>query len=198
MSELSPLTQSEIIPSAETMSAFTAAFTGGQVIAYPTEAVFGLGCDPDNQAAVEQVLKIKTRPQDKGLILIAASLEQLMPYIDITPLSQAILAQVHATWPGPYTWIMPKAAKTPDYLTGNRSTIAVRVSAHPVVIALCNAVDGPLVSTSANPSGAEPARSLVDIDQYFGQSVFAIDGQVDHNAQPSKIQDALTGKVLRG
>ena len=180
------------------MAEFVSAFEQGEVLAYPTEAVFGLGCDPDNQDAVEKVLAIKTRPQDKGLILIAASIEQLNPYIDTSSLNAALLERVNTTWPGPFTWIMPKAARTPDYLTGGRDTIAVRVSAHPTVIQLCNAVNKPLVSTSANPSGAEPARNLAQIDTYFGRTVFAIDGEVDHNAQPSKIQDAVTGQILRG
>jgi L-threonylcarbamoyladenylate synthase len=177
---------------------FVSAFHQGEVLAYPTEAVFGLGCDPDNQAAVEKVLALKTRPQDKGLILIAATIEQLYPYIDISRLDEVMLARVTATWPGPFTWIMPKAAHTPDYLTGGRKTIAVRVSAHPTVIQLCHAVNKPLVSTSANPSGAEPARSIAQVNTYFGRTVFAIDGEVDHNAHPSKIQDAVTGQVLRG
>ena len=131
------------------MAEFVSAFEQGEVLAYPTEAVFGLGCDPDNQDAVEKVLAIKTRPQDKGLILIAASIEQLNPYIDTSSLNAAMMERVNTTWPGPFTWIMPKAARTPDYLTGGRDTIAVRVSAHPTVIQLCNAVNKPLVSTSA-------------------------------------------------
>jgi len=185
------------IPPVE-LEQFISAFEQGEVIGYPTEAVFGLGCDPDIADAVNNVLAIKTRPQDKGLILIAATFEQLLPYIDISELEPEIINKVHATWPGPYTWIMPKAKTTPDYLTGGRNTIAVRVSAHPTVIALCNAVNKPLVSTSANPSGEAPARTLEQIKTYFADTIFAIDGEVDHNAQPSKIQDAVTGKVLRG
>ena len=121
------------IPPVE-LEQFITAFEQGEVIGYPTEAVFGLGCDPDIADAVNNVLAIKTRPQDKGLILIAATFEQLLPYIDISELEPEIINKVHATWPGPYTWIMPKAKTTPDYLTGGRNTIAVRVSAHPTVI----------------------------------------------------------------
>lgn len=180
------------------LTEFITAFEQGEVIAYPTEAVFGLGCDPDNLDAVEKVLSIKTRPQDKGVILIAATFKQLLPYIDISKLNSEVLNKVHETWPGPFTWIMPKAEMTPDCLTGGRNTIAVRVSAHPTVVALCNAVNKPLVSTSANPSGETPARTFNQVKTYFLDTIFAIDGEVDHNAQPSKIQDAITGKVLRG
>jgi L-threonylcarbamoyladenylate synthase len=196
LSEPTVLTPSAL--SDELTAEFVKAFAQGEVLAYPTEAVFGLGCDPDNQSAVEKVLAMKTRPQDKGLILIAATIEQLYPYIDISSLDKSILDNVNATWPGPFTWIMPKAAQTPDYLTGGRETIAVRVSAHPTVIQLCQAVNKPLVSTSANPSGAEPARNIAQLNAHFGRTVFAIDGEVDHNAHPSKIQDAVTGQVLRG
>ncbi|MGL5288697.1 MAG: Sua5/YciO/YrdC/YwlC family protein, partial [Aeromonas sp.] len=74
------------------------------VIAYATEAVFGLGCDPDSEVAVQRLLAIKQRPVEKGLILIAADMAQLQDYIDVSQLSGNQLAQVKASWPGPFTW----------------------------------------------------------------------------------------------
>lgn len=177
--------------------AFEHAFFAGEVIAYPTEAVFGLGCDPDNLAAVQRVLDTKTRPQDKGVILIASHFSQLENYVDKSQLSDAQWQTVCDSWPGPFTWIIPKRPEVSPLLSGGRDSLAVRVSAHPVVQQLCDVVGKPMVSTSANPSGEVPARDLAQIDKYFADSVFKVDGDVDHSARPSKITDAVTGKVLR-
>ncbi|UTP73306.1 Sua5/YciO/YrdC/YwlC family protein [Alteromonas sp. LMIT006] len=179
------------------LSEFCEAFQSGQVIAYPTEAVFGLGCDPDNLDAVQRVLDTKTRPQDKGVILIASHFAQLEAYVDKDKLTAEQWQAACDTWPGPYTWIIPKRPEISDLLSGGRNSLAVRVSAHPTVKVLCDAINKPMVSTSANPSGKEPARDLAQIKEYFGDSVYKVDGEVDRTARPSKITDALTGVVLR-
>jgi L-threonylcarbamoyladenylate synthase len=170
----------------------------GKVIAYPTEAVFGLGCDPDNPQAVDKLLAIKQRPISKGLILIAASFEQLLPYIDIEQLSQDKKAQLMATWPGGTTWVLPAAITTPKWLTGDFSSIAVRVSAHSVVQQLCTAFGKPLVSTSANLSG-QPAISTLEvlIEQIGDKVAHIVPGTPDTTLQPSKIIDALSGVIYR-
>src|SRR5690606_18310794 len=137
------------------------ALRSGGVIAYPTEAVWGLGCDPRNEAAVLRLLALKQREVDKGLILVGASEAQLTPYIDMLALDAAQRAAVLASWPGPHTWIVPASTQAPAWITGTHTGIAVRVSAHPTVIALCDAFGGALVSTSANRAG-EPAPSRRD------------------------------------
>ena len=81
------------------------------VIAYPTEAVFGLGCDPDNIHAIKTILELKNRSVDKGLILIAADFEQLRPYIDTTELPD--IGNVLKTWPGPVTWLIKARSTVP-------------------------------------------------------------------------------------
>lgn len=168
------------------------------VIAYATEAVFGLGCDPDSEAAVQRLLTIKQRPVEKGLILIAADVAQLQDYIDLSQLSPEQLARVQASWPGPFTWIMPARATTPTWLTGRFDTLAVRVSAHPQVQALCRAYGKPLVSTSANLTGEEPARCTTDIGTTLTQLLaYVLPGEVGGQANPSEIKDARTGAVIR-
>lgn len=175
-----------------------AALRAGGVIAYATEAVFGLGCDPDNQAAVQLLLAIKQRPVEKGLILIAADLAQLEAYIDLAQLSDEQRARVLASWPGPFTWIMPAKAHTPDWLTGRFDTLAVRISAHPQVQALCRAFGKPLVSTSANLTGEEPARSVAQIGhELAGQLAHIQIGEVGGLCNPSEIKDARTGALIR-
>ncbi|MFA7822286.1 Sua5/YciO/YrdC/YwlC family protein [Aeromonas dhakensis] len=168
------------------------------VIAYATEAVFGLGCDPDSEAAVQRLLAIKQRPVEKGLILIATDLAQLQDYIDLDQLTSEQLARVEASWPGPFTWIMPARPDTPAWLTGQFDTLAVRVTAHPQVQALCRAFGKPLVSTSANLTGEEPARRLADIGELLAsQLAYILPGEVGGQANPSEIKDARTGAVIR-
>lgn len=168
------------------------------VIAYATEAVFGLGCDPDSEAAVQRLLAIKQRPVEKGLILIAAELAQLQDYIDLDQLTSEQLAKVEVSWPGPFTWIMPARPDTPAWLTGQFDTLAVRVTAHPQVQALCRAFGKPLVSTSANLTGEEPARRVADIGELLAsQLAYILPGEVGGQANPSEIKDARTGAVIR-
>lgn len=168
----------------------------GGIIAYPTEAVYGLGCNPVDNSAVMRLLQLKTRPMEKGLILVAATLEQLEAYIVIP--SKEIRVKISATWPGPVTWVLPAKPWVPPTLTGIHHTLAVRVSAHPVVQALCREIDQPLVSTSANLESAPPARSALAVQRIFGQNIdFILHGRVNPLANPTEIRDALTDKILR-
>jgi L-threonylcarbamoyladenylate synthase len=168
----------------------------GGVIAYPTEAVYGLGCDPVNSSAVIRLLQLKHRAMEKGLILVAADIHQLEPFITIP--SEEILRKITATWPGPVTWVLPAKSGISPLLTGVHQTLAVRVSAHPCVQALCREIDQPLVSTSANPESASPARSALTVRRVFGQDIdFILHGTVDRSARPTEIRDALTDQVLR-
>ncbi len=168
----------------------------GGIVAYPTEAVWGLGCDPGNAAALARLLELKGRPARKGLILVAAEIDQLRPYLQALPPDREAL--VLATWPGPVTWVWPAAECVASLLRGAHDTLAVRVSDHPQVRALCQAFGGPVVSTSANRSGAPPARSEVQVRERFGEGVdFILPGETGGRERPSEIRDALTGRVLR-
>jgi len=181
------------------LAAAVEALRRGGVIAYPTEAVWGLGCDPGNEAAVMRLLQLKQRPVEKGVILVAAELEQLRPWLDLDALPAQRLTEVQASWPGPHTWIMPAAAGAPVWITGSHSGIAVRVSAHPGVAALCRAFAGPLVSTSANLAGESPARRRQDLDpRLLARLDGLVDGPTAGLAQPTAIRDARDGRVLRG
>lgn len=170
----------------------------GLLIAYPTEAVFGIGCDPDNLSAVQSLLELKQRPMEKGLILVAASPEQLEPYVDFSALNEAHLKAVLASWPGPHTWVVPKKPQTPVWLSGQFDSLAVRVSAHPQVQALCQAYGKPLVSTSANLTGQSPGRRAADVQQELGAKLACVvEGECDLNSNPTQIRDARTLAVLR-
>lgn len=168
--------------------------TGG-VIAYPTEAVYGLGCDPANLWAVAHLLQLKGRDWRKGLILIAANRAQLDPWVSLDePEWQALEQQ----WPGPRTWVVPARPGTPDWITGGRSEIAVRITAHPTVRSLCMACDSALVSTSANPDGRPPARSALMVRRYFADRLDGIvAGPIDRRANPTAIRHWPDGQWLR-
>ena len=170
----------------------------GGVIAYPTEAVWGLGCDPFNEGAVTRLLVLKQRAVSKGLILIAGALDQFDGLLDWNALASGRSNAVVASWPGPHTWIVPASSRVPHWITGAHGGVAVRVSAHPAVIALCAAYGGPLVSTSANPAGVAPPRALADFDPaLLAQLDAVVAGDVGALASPTEIRDARTGVVLR-
>lgn len=169
----------------------------GKVLAYPTEAVFGLGCDPDCESAVLTILSLKNRPVEKGLILIAANFQQLIPYIDMPSLTEKQKSQMRASWPGPVTWVVPKNKNTPYFLSGKFDSIAIRVSNHPVVSEICKTFGKPLVSTSANLSGKEPCRTIIEIEQQFGKHFPILDGKIGDRLNPSEIRDIKTGKIIR-
>lgn len=167
----------------------------GAVIAYPTEAVWGLGCDPWDFEAVYRLLAIKQRPVEKGLILIADNIRQFDFLFEDFP--ELWIDRMASTWPGPNTWLVPHQGLLPDWITGGRDTVALRVSDHPQVRELC-ALTGPLVSTSANPTGRPAARSRLRIEQYFhGQLDMVLSGPLGGRRNPSVIRDLVTAEVVR-
>lgn len=168
----------------------------GGVLAYPTEAVWGLGCEPLNEHACLKLMQLKQRDAGKGFILIASGFEQLAPYLADVP--QKKLDAALATWPGPATWIVPASSHVPRWLTGGRDTLAVRVTAHPVASALCRAYGGALVSTSANISGRPPARSALQVHARLGHGLaYVLNGELGGRSAPTPIRDLMTGKLLR-
>lgn len=169
--------------------------SNGAIIAYPTEAVWGLGCDPWNEKTVRRLLQLKQRSAEKGLILVAAQIEQFAPLLDGLPAEA--LAQLQQSWPGPVTWLVPHHQQLPSWITGSHPNVALRVSAHPLIQALCR-LTGPLVSTSANPAAYPAATSRQQLEQYFhGQIDMVIDAELGQHTQPSTIRELLTGKILR-
>ncbi len=178
------------------LKAAVQALRAGGVVACPTEAVWGLSCDPDSEQAVSRVLQLKGRPVAKGLILVAASESQLAFLLHDLPAEQR--QRLSASWPGPATWLVPHRNRLQPWIHGEHDTVAVRVSDHPVVQQLCRAWGGPLVSTSANPAGARPPRQAFGVLRYFGAELDGIlPGHVGDRSRPSRIRDLATGEVLR-
>jgi L-threonylcarbamoyladenylate synthase len=168
----------------------------GGVIAYPTEAVFGIGCLPRERAAVMRVLAIKRRSWRKGLILIAANVEQLLPYVTLPPDPRR--TEILATWPGPNTWVLEAKPGAPRWISGGRGSIAVRVTAHPLARELCLRAGDALVSTSANVSRRPPHRRVLRLRRDLGHELdFVLTGTLGGHAAPTVIRDGASGRVLR-
>ena len=167
----------------------------GGIIAYPTETVYGLGCDPFNAAAVLHLLALKHRGIQQGLVLIASDFAQLKPLL--LPLAAATKSRVTKTSPGATTWLLPCLPEVPVWLRGDHSSLAVRVTSHPLAAAICEQWGGPLVSTSANLHGKHPASSPLAVRKAFnGQIDFILHGERG-SGRPSEIRDGITGKILR-
>ncbi len=172
-------------------------FQKGKIFAYPTEAVFGLGCDPLNEQAVDNLLKLKQRPMEKGLIVVADTYERASPFIDEVLILEHV-EDIKASWPGFITWLVPKSKNVPDWITGGSDLIAIRVSAHPVIQSLCGELESALVSTSANITGQEAIKDQKELEDVFGDQVIYIHGELGGAEKPSLIKNALTGQIVRG
>jgi len=176
----------------------TAVLRAGGVIAYPTEGVWGLGCDPFAQTAVMRLLALKQRTPDKGLILVAADPSQFGDLLDWDALDARGREQVLASWPGPNTWLVPATPRVPAWIRGVHDSVAARVSAHPGVTALCRAWGGPLVSTSANRAGDPAPLTRAGLAEAIVAGVdLIVAGETSGLGQPSTLRDARTGARLR-
>jgi L-threonylcarbamoyladenylate synthase len=173
-----------------------AALRQGGVVAYPTEAVYGLGCDPSDADAVARLFALKQRPATQGVLLIAADFAQVEKFIG--PATADAIARVRASWPGPQTWVLPRSPLTPAWLAGAHAGIALRVTAHPLAAQLCRAFGAAIVSTSANRHGEPPARSAAEVRSAFGDELaYILDGPTGGLERPTPIRDATGGEIIR-
>lgn len=169
----------------------------GSVFAYPTEAVFGLGCDPLNKQAVHKILELKNRPIEKGMILVASDFSQIEDYIEFSALPSSSQQKVLESWPGPITWLLPKSNQTPDWVSGESDMVAVRISAHSIVRDMCDTLAAPMISTSANPASMPPAKSKSEVVNYFGTNIKIVQGELGKQSAPSQIFHSLTMETIR-
>jgi len=165
----------------------------GEVIAYPTEGVWGLGCDPSNEKAISRLLKLKGRSEAKGLILIGSSLKQFSKFIEVEKYKDKLLEK----WPGPHTWLVPPRPEISKAIIGNNEKIALRLSSHKQVIELCEEFKGAIISSSANKENTPTLESPEEIKGIF-PDIKVLKGKLGGLNRPSKIQDLLTGELIRG
>lgn len=168
----------------------------GGVIAYPTEAVYGLGCHPSAIKAIQRILDIKRRPWQKGLILVASKVEQVVPYLSDEGIKLIdCFNEVHKR---PVTWLLPVSPEVSPLLRGNHSKIAIRLSQNPYVKALCDTANSALVSTSANRAGQPEMTTAEEVRCQMASEVdMIIVGPTGGHTRPSSIIDAQTREVLR-
>lgn len=171
------------------------ALRNGRTVAYPTEAVWGVGCDPDNTTALERLLALKQRDPAKGVILIAGDIDQFAPWLE--GLAPELYALLLASWPGPVTWLVPDNGRTHPLVRGQHDCVALRVSAHPGVQQLTHAFGGPIVSTSANLAGCPPLMSADAVTKELGHDLFIVPGALGGRDRPSDIRDLQSGDYLR-
>ncbi|MGH7408311.1 MAG: L-threonylcarbamoyladenylate synthase [Candidatus Methylomirabilales bacterium] len=162
---------------------------GGGVIAMPTESFYALGANPLDPTAIRRVWAIKGRPAGMPILVVIANRDQLATFVAaVTPAAEALIERF---WPGPLTVILPAASRVPEALTAGTGTVGVRLTAARVLARLLHAV-GPLTGTSANRSGAPPARSAEEVQTTLGSDVdLIVDGGSTYGGQPSTVVDAV-------
>lgn len=171
------------------------ALAGGAVIGYPTDTIWGFGCDPFAPQSVVRIFQIKQRPIEKGLILLSSRLEYCDPFIK---LDQQQRAQVSLPAEQPTTWLVDASDNCPPWICGNHTTVALRITDHPLLTYLCPRLQSPLVSTSANVAGKSTARSALQLRRQFGKQLdFIVTGFSSGGRQASQIKSLASGDLLR-
>ncbi len=167
----------------------------GGVIAYPTESVYGLGCDATDLESVSRILKIKKRDPDKGLILLVSDIQQASRFI--IPLTEQQIAKLNQPSAHAITWLLARNRAVSTLITGTHSKLAVRVTTHPIAKMLCEGFGSPIISTSCNLHGQPSHR---DAESVASDSSLDLDLIIEGSCgrePPSRIIDLLTGARIR-
>ena len=173
------------------LGAIVAALKDGEVVAYPTEGVWGIGCDPSNEEALKKLISLKIRSKGKGFILIGSELLHFKKYAEVEVNKTKLMSK----WPGPHTWLVPALQISP-LLSGGKETIALRLSEHKETVNICNEFGGAIVSTSANKEGERTPLRPEGIKEIF-PGIKVMQGELGGLNKPSKIEDLVTGEVIR-
>lgn len=167
---------------------------GGGIIAYPTEGIYGLGCLPDDGDAIVRLLGIKQRKPSKGLILIVSD----VAYLDgwVAPEDRRRLPHPDAAQP--VTWVVRPTPQVPAIVRGDNEGLAVRITTNAVAAAICDEVEAPIVSTSANVEGRPAARNRFVLRRQFGSLVdYIVPGDCGPVSGASEIRHLHSGKIIR-
>ena len=166
----------------------------GGIIAYPTDTIYGLGCDPYNAQAVHDINLLKQRPLNKQFILLAGNIAQIKPLIVLDEEQRAQITQTNEA----ISWIADASPLAPAWLTDKKNTLTIRVSNNATVKKLCAALGHAIISTSANPSGKTPAGNSLELHRYFhGRVDKILASQQKLTARPSKIIRLCDNRVIR-
>ena len=170
-------------------------FFQDQIFAYPTEGVWGIGCNPFSEKAVKKLILLKKRPKNKGIIILGGSMEQLTPFTE--HLDEKLKKRMYSKWPGPHTWLVSSSSRTQKWLLCPTGLIALRLSSHKRVIKLTETLGMPICSTSANLSGNEPAKDSNEIRTFFKDKVLIIEGELGSLKKPTPVQILESKEWLR-
>ena len=177
------------------LNRFVHAVSQGAIFGYPTDTIWGFGCHPLIASSVARILQIKNRGADKGLILLSSRLEYCADYVG---LDTEQLQPVLSTTNHPTTWLVPASENCPAWIRGNNSTVAIRITDHPLLEFLCDRLEAPIVSTSANRHGKATARNSVQMHKQFGVELdFIVTGFITGSNRPSEIKSLLNGTTAR-
>lgn len=180
-------------PDADGLDDAARALRDGNIVAYPTETVYGLGVDPFNQAALQALLRAKGRPEGKPVLVIVADVEQLKSLVH--PLPPEAKPYVDAFWPGPLSLLLPANAAAPPSILNAEGLVCVRCPGCAIARQLCQRFGGPITSTSANLHGAPPADRIDRID--VNNVAVAVDGGILKESRPSTLYNPSTAEILR-
>ncbi len=178
------------------LNRYVRAIARGAVFAYPTDTIWGFGCHPLSATGVVRILAIKRRSAAKGLILLASRLDYAEPFVTLDAAARDALARPAAQ---PTTFLVPASADCPPWLTGAHPTIALRITDHPLIERLCDGIEAPLVSTSANRAGGPTVRNYLQARRRFGAELdFVVAGYAAGSGRPSTIRSLADGAIIRG
>ena len=166
----------------------------GGVIAYPTDTIYGLGCDPYNIFAIENLNLIKQRPQNKQFILLAGHFDQIKPLTTITRAQKSQIEKASE----PTSWVVEASGAAPMWLTNKDNTLTIRICQNDIVKKLCATLGHALISTSANISSKQPAKNNLEIRRYFGNMLnHVLASNKKLTAKPSKIIRLCDNHIIR-
>ena len=181
----------------QTIDSYTASnlLHDGEIIIYPTESIYGIGCDPWNESSVNKIYEIKNRPSNKPMIIVGSDIAHLEKLVDVRSLNRSVID----SWPGHSTWLIPSNKSCPPWLKDAiTAKVAIRISEHETVKKLCIDFGKPLISTSANLSEVLPSKDKAEIEKIFSSSIeYIVEGSLGGSESPSIIRDMLTGEIVR-
>ena len=170
----------------------------GGIVATPSESSYGLSCQLNNKQAIEKIFKLKNRPTHKGFILIAYHWDLFKHIVKLDGIPDTHLQKMLSSWPGPVTWIIPLKKLYHHLFIEESTSVAVRITQHPVLKKLSELLNSPIISTSANLSNNPPATTKIQVEKYFNDQVdFIFQTEKPCNNPPTKIFDLKTLKQIR-
>lgn len=164
----------------------------GGVMAYPTDTIYGFGCDIFSKKAIQRIYQIKKRNRQKPFSFICSDLKNISQYAQVTNAAYKIMKRC---LPGPYTFILPGSKLVPKIMLTKRKTVGIRVPNNNISLAIVKSLDHPIISTSVGLSGGEILTDPLQIEERFGSQIdLTIDGGILAN-QPSSIISLLDDQV---